>query len=69
MNHFERNFASIFGPESHRRELTAENNVWKRREQAGKERRTMLGACHNCRGIYPECGWCHLCNGSGVNKC
>ena len=27
------------------------------------------GACHNCRGIYPECGWCHLCNGSGVNKC
>lgn len=36
MNHFERNFASIFGPESHRRELTAENNVWKRREQRVK---------------------------------
>lgn len=36
MTHFERNFASIFGPESHRRELTPENNVWKRREQLVK---------------------------------
>lgn len=36
MTHFERNFASIFGPESHRRELTPENNHWKRREQRVK---------------------------------
>lgn len=36
MTNFERNFASIFGPESHRRELTPENNVWKRREQRVK---------------------------------
>lgn len=41
MTHFERNFASIFGPESHRRELTAENNYWKRREQRVKEEQAL----------------------------
>lgn len=41
MTHFERNFASIFGPESHRRELTPENNHWKRREQRVKEEQAL----------------------------
>lgn len=41
MNHFERNFASIFGPESNRRKLTPENNRWKRREQYVAERKAI----------------------------
>lgn len=41
MNHFEQNFASIFGPESHRRKLTPENNKWKRVEQQCAERKAL----------------------------
>lgn len=68
MNHFERNFASIFGPESHRRELKPENNHWKRREQECNQRRAVLRQCQWCRGINPERSYCHVCDGYGVMK-